>query len=383
MNQKLNCIKEIKELGLNSFIEKYNLKSKDYGHKFNLKYDQLNTKKTPSTNECRGIVISKSLDILSMPFVRFSNYDENSRKLIDWNTATYWEKTDGTMIQYYYDPIIDKWCVGTTGTAEAIDNVSCRDKITQEVNQYDFNITELFYSTCKKLNIDISEYVLQKGCTYIFELATEYNKVINKYSSDKVVLLGIRELNTYTEFGQLFIDNIAKLINCDRPKQYLFDSEKEMLDSLKNVKYGDENFEGYVIVDEDFNRVKVKSNTYIIYSQFNGDIESKWRLVDVVLSNEIDEVSASFPNLREPMRKMKEKFDYIIKPVKEKFDYLKVNFDSLERKDFFIEGNKAVNFDKNKKPLLSIFTQLFNNKDISFDDALSVVDRKSLYKMIK
>ena len=381
MNNKLNVIQEIEKLGLETFIDRYNLKSKDYGHKFNLKYDQLNTKKTPATNECRGIVISKDMKVLSMPFVRFSNYEENSRKLIDWDSATYWEKTDGTMIQFYYDPIADKWCVGTTGTAEAVDMVSCRDKIKQEVYNYDFNLTDLFHTTCEKLNIDLSK--CQKGCTYIFELATEYNKVINSYSTDTVVLLGIRDLTMFNEYSQETLDYFAQDINCGRPKQYFFKSEKEMLDSLKNVKYGDTNFEGYVVVDMDFNRVKVKSNTYIIYAQFNGNVESKWRLVDVVLANEIDEVSASFPTLREQMEKMKQNFDNIIEPVKEKFEDLKERFDSLERKDFFIEGNKAVNFDKSKKALLSIFTQLFNDKNISFDDALTCVNRKALYKMIK
>ena len=99
----------------------------------------------------------------------------------------------------------------------------------------------------------------------------------------------------YSEHDQDMLDGAARIFNCARPKQYFFESEKEMLDSLKNVKYGDDNFEGYVIVDDKFNRLKVKSNTYIIFSQFNGDLESKWRLVDVVLTNEIEEVSSTFP----------------------------------------------------------------------------------------
>lgn len=382
MNNKLNSIQEIEKIGLQKFIEKFSLKYKDYDHKFSLKYDQINTKKTPSTNECRGIVISKDLEVISLPFLRFSNYDDNSRKLIDWNTATYWEKTDGTMIQFYHDSILNKWCVGTTGTAEAVDFVSSRNKITKEVNKYDFTLSDLFYSTCQKLGVDLSQCI--KGNTYIFELATQYNLVINKYLEDTVVLLGIRELTKdFQEKNQKELDIFAEKINCDRPKQYLFTSEIEMLKSLKNVKYGDTNFEGYVIVDINFNRVKVKSNTYVIYSQFNGDIESKWRLVDVILANEIEEVAASFPSLRKPMEKMKTKFDEMIIPILEKFDYLKENYDKLDRKDFFIEGNKAVNFDKSKKPLLSVFSKLFEDKNISFEDALLSVNRKSLYKILK
>ena len=371
----MNTINEIHKIGLDTFITKYNLKSRDYGHKFNLKYDQLNTPRNPSTDECRGLILSKDLSILSYPFTRFSNYDETSRKTIDWESVTYWEKSDGSMIQYYYDPIIDKWSVGTTGTAEAVDLVSCRDKITQEVNRYDFNLSDLFF----KYNLDLTHCI--KGNTYIFELVTQFNKVINKYDNDKVVLLGVRNNTTLNESDQDYLTELSRVIGCERPRQYFFNSEKEMLDSLKNVKYGDDNFEGYVVVDKNFKRLKVKSNTYIIYSQFNGDIESKWRLVDVVLSNEIDEVVSSFPELKTQLYQMRSNYNRIIKPVKEKFDSLKIGV--FERKDFFIEGSKSINFDKSKKCLLSIFTELFNTRNITFEEALEQVNKKSLYKIIK
>ena len=72
---------------------------------------------------------------------------------------------------------------------------------------------------------------------------------------------------------------------------------------------------------------------------------------------------------------MKNNYDNLIKPIVEKFNYLKENRHSLERKDFFIEGNKAVGFDKNKKALLKVFTHLFNDENISFDDALLTVNK--------
>ena len=42
-----------------------------------------------------------------------------------------------------------------------------------------------------------------------------------------------------------------QVLDCERPKQYFFDNEEEMIKSLKNVKHGDVNFEGYVIVDDE------------------------------------------------------------------------------------------------------------------------------------
>lgn len=382
---ELNTIKEIHEIGLEAFVEKWNLSYKDYGHKFSLKYHQLDTKKTDATNECRGLVLTKDFRVLSMPLIRFSNYSQHTAKTIDWDSARYFTKEDGSLIQYYFDEIINKWCVGTTGTAEAIDNVSCRDKIKGTVERYDFTLTDLFYRTCEELNISLEK--LEKGFTYIFELATEYNMVINTYQTSTINLLAIRNISNYHEFSQESLDSQAKAIGCTRPKEYFFDTQEEMIDSLKNVKHGDDNFEGYVIVDKDFNRLKVKSNTYILYSHFNADLnaltESKWRLTDVVINNEIDEVCASFPALRETLDEMKIKYDNLIAPIREKFEYLRTNFDKLERKDFFVESSNAINHDKNKKPLLSVFTQLFNDQTISFEKAFDVVKRDKIYKLIK
>ena len=77
---ELNIIEQIKQFGIDKIVEKYNLKHKDFGHKFSLKYDQLNTPKNKYTNECRGLVLSKDLEVLSMPFYRFSNYRNLSQR---------------------------------------------------------------------------------------------------------------------------------------------------------------------------------------------------------------------------------------------------------------------------------------------------------------
>jgi len=378
---ELNLIEEINKRGLETFISKYSLNHKDYGHKFSLKYNQIKTTINRFTTECRGIVLSKDLEVMSLPFVRFSNYEQNSRKTIDWDTARYYEKSDGSMIQLYFDNISDKWCVGTTGTAESVDLVSCSNKITKEIIRSDFTLTDLFFRVCSENNVDYT--LFDKGVTYIFELVTEFNLVVNYYKDRRAVLLGARDLTSLDEWSQDKCSEFAESFNIERPKEYFFDSEEEMINSLSNVKHGDTNFEGYVVVDSNFNRVKVKSNMYIIFSQFNGDISSKWRLVDVVFNNEIDEVVSAFPEMREQLDIMKSNFDSIIAPVKETFHRLKEKHDILETKDFYIEGSKSIGFDKNKKPLLGIFTSLSKNKDVTWEEALSSVRSKKLYETLK
>jgi len=377
---ELNIIEQIKQFGIDKIVEKYNLKHKDFGHKFSLKYDQLNTPKNKYTNECRGLVLSKDLEVLSMPFYRFSNYSESTRKKMDWESAKIFEKCDGTMIHYYHDPIKDEWCVGTTGSAETID----------PVGNYEFTLGDLFLGVCKELDIDIS--ACQKGFTYIFELATEYNMVVNKYDGHVIKLLGVRDLNKFEEVDQMGLDFIASQhLNCDRPEQFFFKTEQDMLDSLQHVKHGDVNFEGYVIVDKNFYRLKVKSNKFVIYHQFNGNsnldekyyIETKWRLIDIVLNNEIEEVSASFPELEELMLRLKANLEVELAPIKEAYDRLKPIFGEMTRKDFFLEVQKSVDFDKKRNFLSSVVASLMLSPDKSYHQALMSLDKQKLYNLIK
>lgn len=376
----IKLIENLKKHGVEYVVDKFSLKHKSFGHKFSLKYDQLNTPKNESTNYCRGIVLDNDFNIISLPFIRFSNYDNNSRKIIDWNSAKYFEKTDGTMIQFYYDKKTNEWCVGTTGSGEATDNLSCIDKISNEVTRSEFNFSDLTFKLLIENKTDYTKF--NKNYTYIFELTSEFNIVVNHYQENKLTLLGIRDLTNLKELDQTTLDSIANEFNLNRPKEYFFENEEAMLKSLRNVKFGDLNFEGYVIVDDQFNRLKVKSNKYIIYSQFNGDISSKYRLIDIILNKETEEVLSTFPELTDTINTLKSKLEKILNPVEEAFNYLK-NSDDIEKKEFFITGQKSINFNKKLKCVLVVFTELLKNKDLEFTDALFKINMKSLYKAIK
>lgn len=376
----MKSIEEIKKIGLDTFVKKYNLKMKDYGHKFILKYDQINSPTSnESVKECRGLILSNDFRILSYPFKRFSSYDENSRKTIDWKNVEYFEKKDGTLIQYYYDFIIDKWCVGTTGTAEATDFVGSINKYNKSINRYDFSLTDLFYRTCRENGVNLEGCI--KGNTYIFELACLENQVVNVYDKNSVTLLGIRNLETLQEYDTNSLLNFANIINVATPKQYLFSSEQEMLDSLKGVRLGDANFEGYVAIDKNFNRIKCKSNTYIIFHQFNGEkLESKWRLIDVVLHNEIEEVSGVFPQLRQELERLKARLEELVFPLESVYEDLKNN--EYSDKDFFMKVQSALQYKKENGVFKVIFSMLKNNKDISFKESLTFIDKKKLIKIL-
>ena len=98
-------------VGLEATIKKFNLEFKDLGHKFMLKYHQIDSPKSAiEVQESRGLVLEKNTyRIISMPFKRFFTYDDFYAAKINYDNAVYTEKRDGTLIQIYYDDIINQW----------------------------------------------------------------------------------------------------------------------------------------------------------------------------------------------------------------------------------------------------------------------------------
>jgi len=364
-----NLQNQIKQNGLEKVINEFKLISKEDENYILLKYQQTNSPLSiKAVQQARGIIFNKeTFEIVSYPFIKFPTIGKHHK--LDIKNFRVFEKTDGTMIQLWYCYIRNKWIVSTTGSVEA--NQPLNDETTK-------TFTDLFCETAK-FNINN----LIKGKTYVFELGTELNTVVNTFKERKLVLIMVRDLTTLQEEN---IDIYSKDLGIDKPKEYFFDTIEDMYKSLKNVKLGDINFEGYVLLNQNtYERYKVKSNTYVLFHQFNGeDVESKGfskeRLVDVVRAGEIDEVSVVFPKLLEPLEELDSKLNDIKEHIRDDFERIKLIED---KKTFFIESQKVVSFNKSFKTILTIFSIMQVNRDISLDEAIDKLDTKNLYKLLK
>jgi hypothetical protein len=90
--------------------------------KVGLNYNQIEAKESdPLACQCRGLILREgSWDIVACPFFRFFNMEQTGVAAeIDWESAVYEEKMDGTCIIVYFDFEMHKWCCGTRGRVEA------------------------------------------------------------------------------------------------------------------------------------------------------------------------------------------------------------------------------------------------------------------------
>lgn len=248
----------------------------------------------PIVQEARGIIINKETgEVVCFPFRKFGKYYEDYADKIDWKTARVQEKIDGSIIKLWYDKYFEKWAWSTNGMIYA------EDALIELSDGDSTNFMDLIKS-CENYNYieqKILENELDKDTTYIFELTCPENKVVIKYTSRILYHIGTR--NNIT--GEESNTDIGVI----KPKEYELSSIDDCLMFLDNLtqnssdgKIHDCNYEGFVVVDANWNRIKIKSVIYTVLHNLvnNGDFSINL-LIKLLLDDKIsvDDICDKFP----------------------------------------------------------------------------------------
>lgn len=197
----------------------------------------------PVLVKCRGLVLDRDGRVLNYPFDRFFNPHEKESTDIDWETAQIQEKVDGSLIcVFYYN---GQWQVTTRGSF-----------YPNPLADADFSLLFKEHFT----NFD----TLKKNFCYMFELVTDENRIVTWYDESFVVLLGIRSLETLLEVPYPIVDIAAKALGVRRPHQYEAKNLEECRQLFSKLK---DDEEGFVAVDLDSNRLKMKQDSYLALSK--------------------------------------------------------------------------------------------------------------------
>ena len=257
--------------------EPYYLKiSRDDGYIL-FKYNQvLSDFSIALVREARGIIFRESdWECVCHPFNKFGNWGESYCPEIDWGNSSVQEKVDGSLIKFWYD---NGWHISTNGTIDA----------------FKANLNDVKYQNFGQLVIDAIRNVfpnehdffnmLDPKCTYMFELVSPYNRVVIPYEEIKLYFLGIRDMDDGEEWNPEESD-LSMFFSI--PKRYLLHSLKDVQNAANSLPWDQE---GYVVCDADFNRVKIKSPSYVMahYARNNNTINIE-RLVQIVLDGEQEE----------------------------------------------------------------------------------------------
>lgn len=295
-----------------------------------LKYDQLSSDfYNAIVKECRGLILdAETFEVVSYPFNKFFNYGEPFMDDVDWRTAYVTEKIDGSIIKIVN--LDGNFLISTNGVIDAFKcnlqgNVGCP-----------FNtFGELVMEGFKHYGIGIEDFprLFAPGFTYIFELTSPWNQVVVHFDETKVSFLGMRDNVTLKEkfFGDCELAQVF-----DTPHIFPITNIDECVAASKVLP---EDAEGYVVVDAQFNRVKVKSPRYVQLHYMAGN--QNWsgrRVLEILLANEVSEYVVYFPLFKAAYDVVKAKYDaYVndLEGVKEAIDNLmEVENGSMPKKDF-------------------------------------------------
>jgi T4 RnlA family RNA ligase len=250
-----------------------------------LKYSQLDSDfRHDVVCQSRGLILDEGCNwsIVARPFDKFFNWGEPLAASIDWATARVQEKLDGSLIiMYYYR---GDWYAATSGSPDA----------SGSVGGLDINFRDLFWRTFEGLNLYKPTY-LQASRTFMFELMTPYNKVVVQHDQPSIKLIGVRD-NWAGDYVTYALSDYPKV---DEYKLYTMDSIQRTFSEMDPTVQ-----EGYVIVDGNGNRIKVKHPGYVALHHLKDGIKSPRNILEAVLKNETTELLTHFPEWKESFAKV-------------------------------------------------------------------------------
>lgn len=300
-----------------------------YPELYHFSYDQLESPKgNPIVREARGIILNSADNwaVVAYPFNRFANQGETWADEIDWTNVRVQEKVDGSMmILWRYDGY---WHVSTKGSPDA----------GGSVGDFNFTFSELFFKTLN--NVDNVQ--LDHRYTYVIELTSIYNRVVVQHKETALTLIGVRDI-TADGYPEIPVSTVN--IGIPVVKEYSLNSISEIeaaalaLDPMQN--------EGFVVVDKNFGRVKMKSPSYVMIHHMKDGFGQR-RMIRLIQLGETSEVLSYFPEYMELFNEVQAKVDAMIATVEAEWaaiNYLK------DRKEFALQATKS----KNSGVLFALF----------------------------
>jgi len=298
------------------------------------KYDMIDTDfgVDEMTLACRGCILEikhrERQTVVCYPMKKFFNRGEKYAAKIDISTARAFEKIDGSLIKLYnYE---DKWIWATNNGFDAEAELMGFLPVADEKNTKNAKtFQDLINAAIDNESVCEAEFYdgLDKEYTYWFELTSPMNRIVLPYEKTKLWFLGCRSNLTFEERDPIEAKHRFS-IPFELPK-LLTNEDVESPDFVKR-----QGIEGVVLVDKDFNRVKVKTEAYVFAHRIKGEQQfSEKHLFECIKSGSSDDVVGLFPEYGELVDKMKSDYSALLEKIKSYVTEAATKYASIEAID--------------------------------------------------
>ena len=247
--------KYLKENGLQSLIDNFNIDVREYPDRIVLNYSQIDSPRfNPICDECRALILRQNTwEIMARSFDRFYNFGEgvsekdksvqrvssfDEPNIIEFNIseAIGQQKLDGSIMSVYFDGSI--WCVSTRKMAFAEGPTECGR-----------TFAEIFWKVANEYRLiqkldqaDMYKY------TIVFELTGPENRIVTPYDKPDITIIGGRYNGDESrELTSAELDNLGVIWGINRPDIYPIKSMPEIIEKVNSLPSMEE---GMVLVIE-------------------------------------------------------------------------------------------------------------------------------------
>jgi hypothetical protein len=317
---------------LGDLVQSYTIKARRHGKYENLvllKYGIDAAFMNPMVRECRGIILdeAKGWEVVSRAFDKFGNEGEGYVPEIDWSTARVQEKLDGSLcVLYHYD---GAWHVATSGSPDASGDVQRAGVHQENAFEKGYSFASYFWDTFNASNGRLPQ---NTDLCFAFELMGPLNRIVVVHEKAWLRLLAARDRETGKQY---FPEDVAYHVNIEPVRSFPLTSLAEIVASFEHISPVSQ--EGYVVVDGNFNRVKIKHPGYVALHHAKDGMGPK-AFVQIARTGEVGEVISAFPEFQPLIAEARAKYDALVTAVKG--DYARLR-DIPEQKAFALEALKT------------------------------------------
>ena len=256
------------------------------------------------------------------------------------------------MMLYYYN---QEWIVASSGLPDA----------SGKVRDQNYNLKELFWRLWSEEGYKMPK---DPSSCYFFEMVDPSIKVLVPYEKGGITLIGARNLETLKEYS------ISRVSNEEwrRVQQYPIQSMEDILEISRGLNPIQQ--EGFVVCDDSFNRIKVKSPQYVKINLLSGANEklTDRYLLEIIQANEGEEFLAYFEDYRRRYNELKRRYNQLITDLEALYEEVKT-----------IEDRRELGLKVKASAMPSLFFQLKDGKVSSIKEYIRNLDGKRLINNLK
>ena len=289
------------------------------------KYNQLESDMSLKiVQESRGVIIDlNDYTVACRAFDKFFNVQEPHAAKLTKNIRAL-EKIDGSIIKVWSDRN-GNVRVSTNGMIDAADA-----DILLPVNKIK-TYQDLFNEALNETDMKLEDFKKYRDYTLIFELVSPLNRIVVPYQNTELFFLGVRNNQSGQEWTPYDFNDENLNNNFSRPKLYDIQTVEQAIDVAKTLGADKE---GFVLVDENFNRVKVKGSEYLAMHLLRNNTLSQRSFLEAILENKQDDLVAFFPEYEPFIHNIEGKIAEYINDAENALRM--ANYD-LNKKDFALE----------------------------------------------